>query len=133
MKELSAVSDDDLAETFLSFRDLVRRLREQLTETSSPVSQEMTNESRYLLIEDELRGKQLLIFRFLKGGTSWTNYSTLKEHSEFWRGGQDSSNIEDDTVFEALKRLRVRLNVINIGVSLTIEDASTRTRLIRPE
>lgn len=83
------------------------------------------------MVRDILRGQQLKLFNILcDSRTKWTYFEALKSMraDNLWRNAPDSSDIEDDTVFEALKKLRSKMPV-DCKYQLTIERATRRTRM----
>lgn len=81
-------------------------------------------------ILDRLNGQQLKLFKILWNRQSWTYFSSLKSKraDKLWRGQPDESAIDDDRVFEALRKLQKELPT-DCPYHLTIERESSRTRL----
>lgn len=147
----SAKKEEELGESFKAIKLAVRTIRDQLIEKVLDQSNDLAERTALMEndvdlptstalepvdVEGRLKGQQLKIYRFLQSGSQprrghqWTNYETLKRQPDFWRGTPNDSDIDDRTVFEALKRLRKALARLDLcPISLIVEDASKRTKL----
>ncbi len=125
-----------LGKAFVTFRVAVRTLipsvvnsprHEPAPSLPSPADTEFESTA------GALSGQQFLIFKFLSEGKvgAWTNFDTLKLQRHLWQNRPDPCDIEDNTVFEALKKLRAGLAKLKTSFALQIEKTSTRTKLSR--
>lgn len=84
------------------------------------------------VIANTLNGQQLKLFNLLSGQSRWTYYGTLKNAraDKFWRGQPDPGDVQDTTVFEALRKLQKAMPQESPYV-LKIEHESLRAKIER--
>lgn len=84
------------------------------------------------VIADTLSGQQLKLFKLLWGISRWTYYGDLKivRAEKLWRGQPDPGDLEDVTVFEALRKLQKAM-LPEWGYVVKIENESRRVKIER--
>jgi hypothetical protein len=85
-------------------------------------------------IRNILSGQKLKLFNVLWAEDRPTYYGTLKNNraDKLWRGQPDPDSINDDTVFEALRKLQKAMPS-DWPYSVRIEHESKRAKIIPPE
>lgn len=83
-------------------------------------------------IHEELKAQQAKLLPLLWGKDRWTYFGDLKANraAKLWRRQPDSSEISDDTVFEALRKLQRAMN--DFSYDVRIEREQRRVKIIPP-
>ena len=97
-----------------------------------PPALELWADADHDAIADTLSGQKLKLFKLLWSKSRWTYYGNLKNAraEKLWRGQPDPANVEDGTVFEALRKLQKAM-LPEWQYVVTIENESLRVKIER--